>query len=324
MSIDLQEIPKVAQQRIETIMNKLGMTEEEVMEKYETVFNLDFIVAAPTPEFRHIWASAKLHADFFSRPPVKGINIVPVGIEGINKFGEADPHQNIFALNYDTDKLISIRADKKALPLVEEMTIGEYYGDMNLSASEQNPSNFFMDDRAELPEPAAYLGAGEEYPENIDDLLTRVLKVREIIMSDFGNPKLISKRAPSSSDGTKSYVNSLDWVCIRNCMVISNRKFAVKGMDGKSKGMLQVTDNTVVEDITMANGTIIPNRMSVWVAERHILPAYSICHLWGTVEHRKWKQKDPNDSSKMIERQNFQMNAHYVFPVAVGPAEESN
>lgn len=325
MSLKFDELPRVAQERINEIIKEYGITQEEVMEKYKEVYNLDFIAASPTEAFRHVWASQKLHSDFLIRPPLKKHNIVPVGVDGVNKFGDAEPYQDFFAYNIDMDKLISMRADKKSLKLVKQLVLGEYYE--NFSASISDQGRFYIDDRVELPEPSPYIGieveeGEEEYPKSIDQLLSENLNIRQIQMKDFGNSELTSKRTnPRSGGDGKTYVISTDWVCVRNCIVISNRKFPVKGLDGVFKGQLTVTDNSVTQDITTDRGIIIPNRMPVWVAGRHLYPTSSVLNLWGTVEHRTFTQTDPNDRSKEIERQNFQMNAYYVFPLGVGPKE---
>jgi len=322
MSLKFDDLPKLVQTRIEQIVEEKSLPREIVVERYITVYNLDFIANAPSKKFRHIWASQKLHSDFFSKPLLKKHNIVPIGVDGVKKFPDQDPSLILFALDVDSGKRISITVDKKALLLIDDITLGEYYPDIDLAVTERG--YFHLDDRTELPEPQPYMNVGEGYPESIDDLLTNPdfgLKIREIQMKDFGNAKLISKRIPTL-DKSSTYADSMDWVCIRNCMVLSSRKINVKGMDGVFRGQLQVTDSSVAEEITTSKGIVIGNRMSVWVAPRHMYPDYSVLNLWGPVEHRTWQQKDPNDPSKKIDRQNFQMTAYYAFPLVEGPESD--
>jgi hypothetical protein len=320
MTLEFDELPRVVQERMIAIEKTIeGTTRQEIMQVYEDIFNLDFIVAAPTEERRHFYASQKLHADFLARPKLSTHSIVPCGKDGVTRYGEAEPQQTFFAYHIGIAKLISIRADRKSIPLVNQLTIGECYEDINLVLTDAG--NYLIDDRAKLPSPSAYLGAGEDYPESIDDLLTNYLNIRQLQMKDFGNLGLMSKRTQPNREGRTFAINT-DWVCVRDCYVISNRKYPVKDMDGVFRGFLMVTDGSLNEEISTDRGITISPQMGVWVEQNSFYPASSLLDIWGTVEHRKWQQDDRNDPTKKIERQSFQMNAYYVFPKGIGPDED--
>ncbi len=318
MSVNFDDLTKFAQKIVETIVKKQSSPQKEVMVKYNEIYNMDFIASAPSDELRHKLASTKLHLDSFSRLPMEKHSIVPIGIGAITKFGaEAEPFQDVFCWHEATNKIVAVRFDKSDLQMVEQFTIGEYYEDVDIAVSEIG--NYSIDDRCKLPQPEPLLGT-EENPESVDDLLTNYLNVRVIRMKDFGNSEVISKRTGANQDG-RTFVINTDWVCVRNCMVQRIKKYKVDGVEGYNKGQLTVTDTSVDEPFTTPQGIVVSNTMQVWVDQRNIFPPYSYLNLWGTVEHRKWQAIDPNDRSKKIDRQNFQMNAHYIFPIKVGPDE---
>lgn len=320
MSVEFDELPAIVKERITEIVNKLSIPQETVMQTFVKVCNIDFIARAPQDVLKYTWASLKLHTDYFSRPPIKERNFIPIGVDGIQKFKGQEAQQTVFAYDLDTNKKISIKVDKKSFKTVKEMTIGEYYPETSLAVTDRG--NFLLDDRTELPEPQPYFGIDDDYPTDMDNLLSETLEIRQIQMSDFGNSKLISRVVPTF-DKKGVYTDNLDWVCIRNCFVLQSSKIDVKEMNGVSRGKMSVSDGSVAEEFTTNKGIVVGNRMNVFVAPRHLYPENSVLHLWGSVKHSTWKQQDPNDASKEVDRQNFQMNAYYAFPVNEGP-EQAN
>jgi len=321
--VKFDDLIKQAQEKIEQIVDTAGIPKKDVMKQFNIVYNIGFIAAAETEELRQNWAVIKLSGDHFNRPKLEERDIVVLGFSGVTKFGaNSDPFIDVFAYEVNTEKLISIRLDKDHLAIVDELTLGEYYPEIKIAVTDRG--NFSIDERSKIPEPETYIGAGEDYPETLDELLTDVMGIKTLQMKDFGNANKLSKRTAPGKDG-RNWVINTSWVCVRNCIIQNYRKHPVKGMDGVARYNLTVSDTTVPEDITTAKGVIIPKIMGVWADSRYAYPNFSMVNIWGTLEHRTWNEKDRDNPGKEIKRQNFQMNGYYIFPVGLGPSsEESN
>lgn len=63
-SPEFDKLPVEFQRKVKTIIKERGIPKTKVMEKYEEVFNLDFITTAPTEEIRHLWTTNFLDSFF--------------------------------------------------------------------------------------------------------------------------------------------------------------------------------------------------------------------------------------------------------------------
>lgn len=318
--VSFSELTKSTQEQIDRIIKTTGLPKKDVMKQFNIVYNLDFIAVATTEAARQQWAAAKLSGDHFNRPKLEERDIVVVGFSGITKYGpQGEPFETVFAYDINAEKLIAIRLDKDNLSKVTELTLGEYYPEIHISVTDRG--NMGIDDRTKIPEPQSYIGAGEGYPATLDELLTDTLGIKEIQMKDMGNLAKLSSRTTPNAKGD-SYVIGTDWRCVRNCIIMQQRKSPVTGMDGVSRYNLTVTDTTVPDEQTTAQGIVIPKQMGVWAAERYAYPNFSMVNIWGPLEHRTWTEKDPdNPAGPELKRQGHQMTGAFVFCLGRGPEE---
>lgn len=323
MSVKYDKLPAIVQKRIDTIVKKIGITKAEVMVKYKEILNMDFIANAPSQEFKYEWASQKLHSDFFSKLPLKKRNIIFLNAAPVSKFAGRDADQVIFFYDLDSEKIMSAKADTSGFKVVAELTAGEYYPEIEFGVTEHN--TFTVDDRTVVPEPEAYFGIDDDYPADIVDLLDSVVEVKPVKMKDFGNAKLLSKKAEFKDNNGKTnyYTDKTDWRCIKNCMIIKSGVQDVQGVEGAKKGNLLITDSSIADAITTDKGITINNRMTIWVSADDVYPPYSAINIYGPIEMKKRKIKDRDNPGKEIEQVNFNCNGFHIEVLGRGPEEES-
>ena len=318
--VNFSELTKATQEQIDRIVSTTGIPKKDVMKQFNIVYNLDFIAVADTEAARQVWAAAKLSGDHFNRPKLEERDIVVVGFSGITKYGpQGEPFETVFAYDVNADNLVAIRLDKDNLHKASELTLGEYYPSIHIAVTDRG--NLGIDDRTKIPEPQSYIGAGEDYPATLDELLTDTLEIKQVQMKDMGNLTKLSKKTTPDAKGN-AYVINTDWRCVRNCIIMGQRKSPIAGMDGKARYNLTVTDTTVPDAQTTAQGVVIPKQINVWSAERYAYPNFSMVNIWGPLEHRTWTEKDrENPTGPELKRQGHQMTGAYIFCKGRGPEE---
>ena len=312
--LSLEEfIPKIPQNennRIFTIMQRRGVTKEEVTKiLYKFCCDPWFISEFPTLEDRISYAMQATHTQFMSGQQLQNHPLViPFGYSAIQKTRSGVLRSLMYVAektNQGLEKRVIV-CEKDASSIYKNILL--YYAYKNVQLGQ-------------------YFGG--------TDLIA------DAIRSDFSEPKKLSLTPPQLIDrlniprvgrlidmikypcktGPTGYPDRLDLKIIRG-MVVGNRSVFIK-KDGTEGARYSISDYSLSNDTSkLSEGTFNKSTRTVWIApELPEYPTYSECDYIGTISVRRDpNEKDASGKAKILD---IALNAINVMPIHTKVIEES-
>ena len=264
--------PENVEEVFKRIIDTLQVPREEVVQRYDQVFNSDFIQNDATfksDQDKHDYAANVIWVKFASRPKTEECVVVPFGTSDIReKKSSKKLYSKIYALikpktsTREWKKCPIMCSDRKA-DLVTKVNFLHGY------VTKLGPGKdlFFATEETE------FVG-GQSYAAKPYDFYIKDVGVKQITQSEV--PYNLSKLKP----GTK-YVDEMDLKMVK--AVICRHNQGVRE-DSSEWGVYTICDGTVKEDVTTSDGKLLQTEMTAWTPSHlMVFENESECYFIGTL-----------------------------------------
>lgn len=292
-------LPDLAREEIMRIVNKEESKERKQKRFIELVnaYMKSFGKIAGDDQFsddrmRHKYVTAVINKRYGHRQPTVERTIIPVGVDGLRETSSGK-FSNVFILDKADDF-------KKIKTLVLRGDAAEQYSEITLENQYKVEVGVLKDGSLISSVPLDF-----SQPDSVDiKTIIKDLPIDRITL-DTANRNL-SKTIKSNG---KEFAEKTDWKCLKG--MIQRKTIGKNATTGREWGMYVVSDMTVEEEKTLADGTLIEETLTMWTDPSIMhYPEESWCDFYGTVS------KYEKDSKKRLS-----FSCYYINPLII-PGEE--
>jgi hypothetical protein len=267
----MSELPQFVIDRFNDIEKRLQIPRQDIEKEYNEIIADPFIAEDPqfkTDEERHRYAIAVLWTRYIGRPPVKEVEVIPLGYLPKRNTRSGIVMSSLFGIVKMSNKM-----ELKRIVFMGQMAdippnITKYCK-YKVKLGQFSGGDLIADNRTKFENPTLIKGTPEQWYEKLGVKSIPIAKAKEF---------------PSMIDSS-GYVNPLDWRMVRG--IISRRNQGVR-KDGTPWTNYIVMDESVEGEGTVTkDGQVLSPGMTLWVDPNTIYKEEDECEFIGIIRLNK-------------------------------------